>query len=45
MDDQEFFDREDQYNFTFFLDEYDNWVRSSIIINKWVYVLNEEDLQ
>ena len=45
LSNQEFFDREDEYNFTFFLDEYDNWVNSTIIINSWRYVLNEEDLQ
>lgn len=45
LSNQEFFDREDEYNFTFFLDEYDNWVSSTIIINSWRYVLNEEDLQ
>lgn len=45
MDNQEFFDREDEYNFTFFLDEYDNWVSSSIIINSWRCVFNDENLQ
>lgn len=45
MPDQEFFDREDEYNFTFFLDEYDNWVSSSIIINSWRCVFNDENLQ
>ena len=45
LSNQEFFDREDEYNFTFFLDEYDNWISSTIIINSWRYVLNEEDLQ
>ena len=45
LDNQEFFDREDEYNFTFFLDEYDNWVSSTIIINSWRYVQNDEDLQ
>ena len=35
MTDQEFLDREDEYNFMFFLDEYDNWISSSIIINDW----------
>ena len=45
LDNQEFFDREDEYNFTFFLDEYDNWLSSTIIINSWRYVQNDEDLQ
>ena len=45
LDNQEFFDREDEYNFTFFLDEYDNWLSSTIIINSWRYVQNDEDIQ
>ena len=44
MPDQEFLDREDEYNFTFFLDEYDNWVSSSIVINSWRVVLQDTDL-
>ena len=45
MDDQEFLDREDEYNFTFFLDEYDNWVNSSIIINDWRVVIGDYELK
>lgn len=45
MDDQEFLDREDEYNFTFFLDEYDNWVNSSIIINDWRVVIGDYELR
>ena len=44
MPNQEFFDREDEYNFTFFLDENNNWISSRIIINSWHYVPNEEEL-
>ena len=45
MSDQEFLDREDQYNFTFFLDEYDNWVNSTIIINDWKCIYQESELE
>lgn len=45
MTDQEFFDRADEYKFTFFLDEYDNWLSSEIEIHSWKLVLNEEDFQ
>lgn len=45
MDNQEFFDRMDEYNFTFFLDEYDNWVTSNILINSWTCVFNDVNPQ
>lgn len=45
MDDQEYLDRQDEYNMTFFLDANDRWVSSSIIINGWKVVLNEADLK
>ena len=44
MDNQEYLDRQDEYNMTFFLDENDHWVDSYIIINSWKVVLNNEDL-
>lgn len=44
MDDQEYLDRQDEYNMTFFLDENDRWASSSIIINGWKVVFNESDL-
>ena len=44
MTDQEFLDREDEYNFMFFLDEYDNWISSSIIINDWKLVYQDSEL-
>ena len=44
MDNQEYLDRQDEFNMTFFLDEDDRWVDSYIIINSWKVVLNNEDL-
>lgn len=44
MPNQEYLDREDEYNFTFFLDENNNWISSSIIINSWKVVFNNSDL-
>ena len=40
MTDQEFLDRQDEYALTFFLDERDNWINTSIIINSWKIVLD-----
>ena len=45
MDDQEYLDRQDEYNLTFFLDEFGNWASSRIIINSWNLVLQDTDLQ
>lgn len=45
MDDQEYLDRQDEYNLTFFLDEYGNWASSRIIINSWALVLNSNTLK
>lgn len=44
MDNQEFLDRQDEYNMTFFIDENNAWVSSSIIINGWKVVLNDLDI-
>lgn len=44
MSDQEYLDRQDEYNLTFFLDEYGNWASSQIIINSWHIVFQESDL-
>ena len=44
MSDQDFLDRENEFNFTFILDEYDNWVSSCIIINKWAVVYKQVEL-
>lgn len=45
MSDQEYLDRQDEYNLTFFLDEFGNWLTSRIIINSWHLVLQDTDLQ
>ena len=45
MPEQEYLDREDEYNFTFFLDENNNWISSSIIINSWKVVFNDVDFK
>lgn len=41
MTDQEYLDRQDEYNMTFFLDENDNWASSTIYINGW-HIVNQE---
>lgn len=35
LDDQEYYDRQDEYNMTFFLDEGYRWMETTIIINDW----------
>lgn len=45
MTDQEYLDRQDEYNLTFFLDEGNNWLSSSILINSWRVVLSEEEMK
>ena len=44
MSDQEYLDRQDEYNLTFFLDEHGNWMTSRIIINSWHVVLQNSEL-
>lgn len=44
MDDQEYLDRADEYNMTFFLDRNDNWVSTVIQVNSWQVVLNDSGL-
>ncbi len=44
MDDQEYLDRQDEYNLVFFLDEGNRWVSSSIYINSWRIVLQNIDI-
>ena len=43
MPNQEYLDREDEYNFTFFLQE-GKWLSSSIIINSWRVVFQNSEL-
>lgn len=45
MTDQEYLDREDEYALTFFLDERDKWIGTSIIINSWKLVLDDIDFK
>lgn len=44
MTDQEYLDRQDEYNMTFFLDKEEKWVSSSIIINSWRVILSNVDI-
>jgi hypothetical protein len=43
MSDQEYLDRQDQYNITFFLDDSERWLNSYIYINSWRIVLNDTE--
>lgn len=45
MSDQEYLDRQDEYNMTFFLDENLRWISSQIIINDWVIVDNDVETE
>ena len=42
--DQEYLDRQDEYNMTFFLDEQNQWINSVILINSWRVVLSNVDV-
>ena len=44
MSNQEYLDRQDEYNMTFFLDEDGSWLSASIIVNSWRVVLNNDIL-
>jgi Protein of unknown function (DUF1812). len=41
MSNQEYLDRQDEYNIMFFLDSNNNWIKTRIIINGWAVVLND----
>ena len=43
MTDEEYLDRQDEYQLVFFLDEDRSWIKTSIIINSWKVVLNQID--
>lgn len=45
MSDQEYLDRQDEYNLTFFLDEHGNWLTSQVIINSWHLVFQNSELK
>jgi hypothetical protein len=42
--DQDYLDRQDEFNFTFFINE-GTWLNSEILINSWRVVLNNPDLE
>jgi len=44
MSDQEYLDRQDEYNMTFFLDNGNRWMNAYIHINSWKIVLQHNDL-
>lgn len=44
MSDQEYLDRQDEYNIVFFLDENDSWINTTIYINSWQVVLQDTEL-
>lgn len=44
MGDQEFLDRQDDYNMVFFLDDQDRWLKTFIYINSWKIVLQDAEL-
>ena len=44
MSNQEYLDRQDEYNMTFFLDADHKWLSASVIINSWRVVLDNVDL-
>ncbi len=44
MSDQEYLDRQDEFNMVFFLDEGDRWFDAYIYINSWKVVLQNTDL-
>lgn len=44
MTDQEFLDREDEYNLTFFLDANLRWIKTFIYINSWRIILHDYDV-
>ena len=45
MSDQEYLDRQDVYNMTFFIDEGHRWINTHIYINSWRVVLDNVDFQ
>ncbi|WP_301097902.1 FimB/Mfa2 family fimbrial subunit [uncultured Alistipes sp.] len=44
MSDQEYLDRQDEYNLVFFLDDGNRWINTTIYINSWQVVLQDADL-
>lgn len=44
MDDQEFLDRQDDYNFIFFLDSHYRWTQCQVNILSWTFVQNNAEI-
>lgn len=45
MTDQDYLDRQDEYALTFFLNDSDRWIETSIIINSWKVVISDVDIE
>lgn len=45
MSDEEYLDRQDEYNMVFFLDDNLRWVKQFIYINSWRIILQQSDLE
>lgn len=45
MDDQEYLDRQDEYNMVFFLDDKLHWMNQYVYINSWRILLQNNDLK
>ena len=45
MSNQEYLDRQDEYNFVFFIDDNHSWLAAQIYINSWRVVLNNTDFK
>ncbi len=44
MSNQEYLDRQDEYNFIFFVDDNLNWLSASIVVNSWRIVLQNTNM-
>lgn len=44
MSDQDYLDRQDEYNMTFFLDERGDWASARVLINGWMVVLSDVNI-
>lgn len=43
MTDQEYLDRQDEYNFVFFIDDNHHWLAAQVYINSWRVVINNTE--
>ena len=44
MTDQEYLDRADEYNMTFFLDRSNSWISTVVQVHSWRVVVNNSNL-